>query len=361
LKRITVELPGKSYPVLIGDSVLQRIGREVTHHSGARAVIIDRNVEKLHGAKIRNIFSKLKGDTEYLILKNGETSKSLNELNRIYKFLIRENFTKQNMIFAIGGGVTGDVAGFAASTFKRGIPIIHIPTTLLSAVDSSVGGKTAINLKNKKNIIGSFHQPDYVFTDVSFLETLPKQEVNSGIGELIKYTFLSEPNFFFYVLNNLKKIRQFDNRVLENVIYKSVQIKSSIVMKDEKEESGLRKILNFGHTFGHAIESVMNYRIKHGEAVVAGITAALHLSNILGILPENRLVTYLKLPQKIKLPPGIRKIDFQEVFDAMKYDKKNKGTKINFVLLSEIGSMLIDISAGKEQVYKSLEKMIDSV
>ncbi len=360
MKKVTVNLPGKSYPVFIGDMVLPRIKKEITR-SCRKTVIIDKNVERLHGGRIRSLFRDMKGDTEYFVLKNGENSKSLNELSRVYKFLLRCSADKESLLFSVGGGVTGDLSGFAASTFKRGIPLIHIPTTLLSAVDSSVGGKTAVNFDQRKNLAGTFYQPEYVFTDVTFLKTLPSAEIRSGIGELIKYSFLSDSNLFIYVLNNMEKIQNADPAILESTIYRSVGIKASIVMKDEKEESGLRKILNFGHTFGHAIESVLNYRIKHGEAVTAGIIAALFLSNKIGLLAENRLITYLKLPSRIKLPRALTGIDLRDVYEVMKDDKKSKGGKINFVLISEIGSIYIDISAGKDDIYKSLERMLEVI
>jgi len=361
LKKITIEIPGRSYPVMIGESVLPRIKKELSNLPHKKAVIVDRNVERLHGTRLRKIFNELKGETEFFILRSGENSKSLNEVARIYKFLLRESFGRDSIIFSVGGGVTGDLAGFAASTYKRGIPIVHIPTTLLSAIDSSIGGKTAVNLNSYKNVVGTFYQPEYVFTDVAFLDTLPKQEITSGLGELIKYTFLSDPNFFIYVLNNIKKIRGTDYRVLENVIFRAVTIKSSIVIKDERDESGVRKILNFGHTFAHAMESVLKYRIRHGEAVTAGIIAALHLSNKIGLLPENRLITYLRLPGRIKLPSNMRRIDYGDMYEAMKEDKKNKGGKINFVLISEIGSLLVDVGAGKDDIFYALDKMKESL
>jgi 3-dehydroquinate synthase len=361
LKKIIVDVPGKSYPVFVGESILPRIKKEMHNLPDKKAVIIDRNVERLHGTRLKKIFSTLKGDIKYFQLRNGESAKSITELNRLYNFLLRENFGKDSILFAVGGGVTGDLTSFAASTFKRGIPVVHIPTTLLSAIDSSVGGKTAVNLGKIKNAVGTFHQPDYVFTDISFLDTLPVEEINSGIGELIKYTFLSDPNFFIYVLNNIKKIRSIDPRVLESVIFRSVSMKASIVSRDEKEESGLRKILNFGHTFGHAIESTLNYKIKHGEAVTAGIVASLHLSNKLGLLPENRLITYLKLPQRIKIPEMLRKINFDDLLEKMMGDKKNRGGKINFVLISEIGSLLIDVAAGNDDIRYAFDKLISSI
>jgi 3-dehydroquinate synthase len=361
LKKLLVDIPGKSYPVLIGDTILSKIKKELNNFPNRKAVVIDRNVDKLHGERIRKVFSDIKGDTEYFIIKSGETAKSLNELTRIYKFLLRSGLAKDSILIAVGGGVTGDMAGFAASTFKRGIPLVHMPTTLLSAIDSSIGGKTAINIETRKNLVGTFYQPEGVYTDLTFLKTLPKPELASGIGELIKYTFLSDLNFFFYVHNNLKKIEQLDYRILENIIFKAASIKASIVAKDEKEESGLRKILNFGHTFGHALESVLNYRIKHGEAVTAGIIAALHLSNRIGLLPENRLFTYLNLPRKIKLPGSIKKLDHYDIIEAMKDDKKNKEGKINFVLLSDIGSLLIDVSVKQEDIQYSLDKLFETV
>jgi len=360
LKKIIVDLPGKSYPIFIGNEVSSRIKKEL-HRPSQKMVIIDKNVERLHGPWLREIFKQIKGDTEYFVLKPGENSKSLYELNRIYNFLLRNRAGRDTILFSVGGGVTGDISGFAASTYKRGIRLIHIPTTLLSAIDSSIGGKTAINIGKRKNIAGTFYQPEFVFTDLKFLKTLPHQEIRSGLGELIKYTFLSDSGFFIYVLNNIKKIQGMDLRIMENIIYKAGAIKASIVIKDEKEETGTRKILNFGHTFAHSIESVLNYRIKHGEAVTAGIIAALFLSNKLGLLPENRLLTYIKLPRKIKLPSFLQRIDFKDAFEAMKDDKKNRGGKINFVLISEIGSLLVDITASKDDIFYSFDKMIGSI
>jgi 3-dehydroquinate synthase len=360
LKKLIVELPENPYPVFIGNPI-SKIKKDFPDLPEKKAIIIDRNVDKLHGERIRKVFEDFNGKTEYLVLKTGENAKSMTELSRIYKFLLREGFSRDGILIAIGGGVAGDISGFAASTYKRGIPLLHIPTTLLSAIDSSIGGKTALNIESRKNVIGTFYQPKGVFTDLSFLDTLPKPELMSGIGEVIKYTFLSDSNFFIYVLNNITKIEQLDNRVLETIVYKGASIKAAIVAKDEKEESGLRKILNFGHTFGHALESVLNYKIKHGEAVAAGIIAALHLSNRIGLLPENRLITYLRLPLKVKLPRIIKKVDYADIVNAMKDDKKNKDGKINFVLLSEIGSLLIDISVKKEDIYYALDKLTESV
>jgi 3-dehydroquinate synthase len=361
LKKLTVNIPDKEYPVIIGDTVLSKIKKEINDASPMKAVIIDRNVDKLHGERIRKVLSGLNGETEYFVLKSGENAKSVNELTRLYKFLLREGCARDTLMIAIGGGVTGDLAGFAASTYKRGIPLIHLPTTLLAAIDSSIGGKTAINIDTRKNIVGTFYQPKGVFIDLTFLDTLPKPELHSGIGELIKYTFLGEPNFFIYVLNNLTKIEQLDYRVLENIIFKAASLKASIVSKDEKEEGGLRKILNFGHTFAHAFESTLNYRIKHGEAVTAGIIAALHLSNKIGLLPENRLITYLKLPGRLKLPANITRLEYSDIIDAMKDDKKNTAGKINFVLISEIGSLLIDVSVKKDDIIYSLDKLMESI
>jgi 3-dehydroquinate synthase len=358
LNKIKVELKDNSYNILIGKSNYLKIVDKIAKLNLYRNIcfIIDDNVRSYWEDYIARPFNNYEKKIEFYSLKPGENSKSYLELNRIYSFLLEKNFGRDTLIIAVGGGVAGDLSGYAASTFMRGVQLIHIPTTLLAAVDSAIGGKTGINFNGKKNIIGTFYQPKLVLIDINFLSTLPQDEITSGIGEIIKYSFLSSNDFFEYARKNLEKIYSNDEKVIRQVILRSAAIKSAVVKQDEKE-SGLRKILNLGHTFAHAIESDLNFGIKHGEAVTAGIISALYLSNKIGILPKNRLKEYLSLPFIVKLPQQISSLNENNMVNIMHLDKKNRNGKINFVLLSRIGNILVDVQTPEDDVFYALEKM----
>ncbi len=284
-KRIIVNSKNWSYPVIIGSGTFSLLKKEIDKRNFHRNIfmVIDENVKKHLYQKILDNFSKGFAKIVVYILKPGESSKSYAELNRIYKSLIDNEFGRDTLILAIGGGVTGDLAGYAASTYMRGVQLVHVPTTLLADVDSSIGGKTGINFNKKKNMIGTFYQPQLVLIDTNFLRTLPDEEIISGLGEVLKYAFITSKDFYSFIFDNYDKMFIKNKQVLERVIYESVLYKSSIVTRDERE-SGIRKVLNFGHTFAHAYESESDFTIKHGEAVVAGIISALFLSNVKGLL-----------------------------------------------------------------------------
>ncbi len=356
MKKIKVSLSENSYDIFVGKSIYDQLTTLLKKHGTHKntLVVADGNVMKLHGKKIRALVSSSRGKSNLYILKPGEKSKSYTELNKIYSFLLEKGYGRDTLIIAAGGGVTGDLVGYAASTFMRGVQLVHIPTTLLAAVDSSVGGKTGINFDKKKNMIGTFYQPEFVFIDTDFLATLPDPEIKSGLGEVIKYAFLSDESFFSYVSKNLEGISGRDAVVLEKTIIKSAGIKAAVVSQDERE-SGLRKILNLGHTFAHAYESELNFKVKHGEAVIAGIVSALILSGKMGLLPASDLEEYLKLPLKVKISPLFRSFDSAGIYRQMSSDKKNRGGKIKFVLTSGIGKILLDVEAPRKTVMNSLE------
>ncbi|HZW40441.1 MAG: 3-dehydroquinate synthase [Syntrophothermus sp.] len=355
MKKVKVSLYKHSYPVFIGESSFLSLDTKLDKLSKNLFLVVDKNVEKFHGKTLNKVFSEF-DKVEKHIIKHGEKSKSQNELNKIYSDLLENNFSRDTTLISIGGGVTGDVAGMAASTFMRGINLVHIPTTLLSSVDSSIGGKTGINFEDVKNVIGTFYQPKLVLIDPLFLRTLPPKEYQSGLGEIIKYGLLSNYHFFFYVNNNLHDIMNRNSKVLEDVIYKTASLKASIVAQDEKDNN-VRQILNLGHTFGHAIETNSNFKVTHGDAVMAGIIAALLMSYKKGFLLKSRLDMFLKLLNRIKLPKIIQNLDNEKMYKVMSQDKKNKGGKIKFVLLADIGNVLIDIEANKKEIFYSLDNM----
>ncbi len=357
-KQIDIHLTEQSYSIVIGTNILNKAVTRINKIKPDKCLfIIDKKVFDLHGINIRKSFSKVKSKLfTYLFLAN-EKNKSYQEVLKIQKYLVENNFSRGSLIIAIGGGITGDIAGFAASTFMRGIKIIHLPTTLLSMVDSSVGGKTGINFLDRKNLIGSFYQPDSVFIETNFLKTLPTKEVLSGTGELVKYSFLtSEENFrkFNYYIQKIfeqKKINYTD------IIYKSLIIKKNIVIIDEKELNGPRKILNLGHTFAHAFESASKHKVTHGESVTAGIICALYLSEEIGYLSKNKLNRLLNYYKFLKFNPIFKELDEEKLFSFMMGDKKLLNEKIRFVLLQNIGNVVVDVIVEKQSILGAIKKM----
>ncbi|MGD1007574.1 MAG: 3-dehydroquinate synthase [Ignavibacteriaceae bacterium] len=362
MKKIDVLLRDSSYPILIGSGILPKLNGLLEKYKLNRNIlfIIDEKVMEYHNKRIVNELYSYKGKMNCYVVKQGEKSKSYLELNKIYSFLLKNNYGRDSLIIAVGGGVTGDLAGYAAATFMRGIQLIHMPTTLLSMVDSSIGGKTGINFEDKKNMIGAFYQPKLVLIDSDFINTLPEREIISGLGEVIKYTYLADEKFFLYVLENLDKAYKNNDKVLGQFIYNSVAIKAEVVSRDEKE-SGLRKILNLGHTFAHSFETNLKFKIKHGEAVIAGIISALFLSQKTGLISDQDLKYYLSLPLKVKLPLQLKKPGIENLYNVMLHDKKNREGKIKFVLVSGPGKIILDAEADKKAVSYAINKMKQNI
>ena len=355
MKKIDVKLKSSSYPVFVGKNILREILKKNDWGSYSKILIItDSNVNNIYRDLIPHLFKVINNEKKLFVINAGENSKSYVTLKSIYSFLISNGFGRDSFIIALGGGVVGDISGFAASSYMRGIQYCQIPTTLLAMVDSSIGGKTGINLDKTKNIVGSFYQPDFVAVDLNFLDSLPQEEWICGMGEILKYCFLSDYKFFNYLNNNFNGIWNKELAYAENLIVESVKIKSSVVSADEKEK-GLRKILNLGHTFAHGFESALNYKIKHGEAVVAGIGCAVILSNKLGVLDNDKLQKFSELIKKFKISLNIRKMDKDNLYNAMLKDKKNRLGKIKFILIKDVGQILTDVEVSKSDVLYALE------
>jgi 3-dehydroquinate synthase len=361
LKKVTVKSQQGSYPVYIGDSYFDKLHSllEKDNLLNSLFLIIDENVARYHLPVIQSAFSESKGKISYTLLPSGERMKSYTQLKKIHERLLNYNFGRDTTLIAIGGGVTGDLAGYAAATYMRGLQLVHIPTTLLAMIDSAIGGKTGINFEGRKNIIGAFYQPCLVFVDTMFLSSLPKREFSSALGELVKYSLISNKEFYRFLVNNFEKIKSSDIRTIQKAILESVKIKAGVVEQDEFEQSGVRKILNFGHTFAHAIESNLGFRIKHGEAVNAGIVCALFLSNKLGLLASAKMDKLLGLPTKIAVLGAIKNVDEEKMIEVMYSDKKNRGDKIMFVLLSDIGKVVVDVPADKRDIVFAIRRMKD--
>lgn len=356
MKKIEVKASSKSYPVYVGNNILEQLP-SLIEKSGLHKnvfIVVDENVLGYHLKKIKKIITEKMRKVVVVEFIANEKSKSNKSVEELYDCLIKNNFGRDTLIIAIGGGITGDIVGFVASTFSRGVQFVQVPTTLLAAVDSSVGGKTGINYGKTKNLIGSFYQPEFVLTDTSFLKSLREEEVVCGIGEILKYAFLGDEKFYSTVSKELKHILKLSPLQTTKTIEECVNMKASVVQADEME-SGLRKILNLGHTFAHAIEVEQEHKIKHGQAVIVGLVCALYLSHFKGILSAEKLVEYLALPLLLQDKITVDKCNIETIYKIMLRDKKGREGKIKFVLISAPGVLYLDVEAEKELVIQSLE------
>lgn len=318
------------------------------------AIVTNITIAKIYKEKINKLFKNLK--LFWLELPDGEQYKNFNSLKIIYNFLLLNHFEREDFLVTLGGGVIGDTGGYAASSYLRGINLIHIPTTLLADVDSSIGGKTGINLPQGKNLIGSFYQPQLVLIYPFFLKTLPQREFVASLAEVIKYGIIKDKNLFLFLENNYKNILKKDLTILTKIIYTCAKVKAQVVEKDEKEKN-LRAILNYGHTLAHSLESATHYKkFLHGEAVSLGMNFAAYLSYKLNLFSKENYLRQIKLQKNLQLPLTTSGISLQKVFNLLYYDKKVKDKKLRFVLPLNIGEVKIfdnlEINLIKEGIAK---------
>lgn len=335
--RVKIEETDKSYPVYIDCSEISGLSGKLEPYISGRKVfvVISEKVNKLYG-KILDIPA-----VDKFILKDGEKEKNFKNYKKITDRMLKSRLSRKDVLLAIGGGVVGDLAGFAASTYMRGIDFIQIPTTLLACVDSSVGGKTGIDTDYGKNLVGAFFQPKAVFININFLKTLDEKQFKTGLGEVVKYSFIeksckpqTEVDLFNFLSENFEKINNKDVRSLEKLVQYCVSLKIAVVEQDEKE-GGLRKILNFGHTYGHAVEKITNYKkYTHGEAVVEGMRFAFKLAVEKGLIEKNYKFLADDVINKFRFTP-VKKFNMNKITEIMKTDKKASNGKITFVLPTE--------------------------
>ncbi len=338
---IMVNLPQKQYPIYIDSGLIENIGREIKKiYDNKKVVIItDSNVEALYGKNIEDSLIKENFMVKKIIIKPGEKSKSFEALQEICEEILEFGLSRSDLIIAFGGGVVGDLGGFAASILLRGIPFIQIPTTLLAQIDSSVGGKVAINSRKGKNLIGSFYQPEAVFIDPELLKTLNERVFNDGMAEVIKYGAIKDERLFHNLLQYKDKEELMNN--IEEIIYTCCSIKKDVVEVDEKD-LGERMLLNFGHTVGHGIEKIFNYeKFTHGEAVAMGMMAITKNSETQGITEGGTLELLRKIINKYDLPSDLPSMDKQELLKAVSMDKKSSNKSLNIIVLEKIGCSLI--------------------
>jgi 3-dehydroquinate synthase len=344
MEKIKVELAERSYDISIGFNILDRIG-EAVKSSGLSpkiAVVSNPTVFSLYGKRVSESLKKSGFDLITVIIPDGETYKDLLWVQHIYNELLMHKLDRESALIALGGGVIGDITGFAASTYMRGISYIQVPTTLLAHVDSSVGGKTGVNHKLGKNMIGTFWQPKLVWIDIETLKTLPKKEFLAGIAEVIKYGVIRDKKLFDFLELNREKVLGLDMDSLTYIVKRSCEIKAEVVSKDERE-SGLRSILNYGHTIGHAIETVTGYkRFLHGEAVAIGMSLEARLAQKLKIINKDEVSRIRELIDSYGLPTEMpANIDLNDVFLSLQLDKKAIAGELKFILPEKIGRVKI--------------------
>ena len=354
MRIVKVDLGINSYNIYIGNALDDELKKFVGNakFSKKALLITDTNVKKIFSGEIQLILESAGLDVNVVTIPAGETSKSLAEAEKIYTAAIEFGLDRKSAIFALGGGVVGDLAGFVAATYLRGVPFVQIPTSLLAQVDSSVGGKVAVNHQLGKNLIGAFYQPKAVFIDIDKLNTLLSREIASGLGEIVKYGVISDPALFKYLEDNAYKIPALENDVMEHVIARSCEIKADVVSKDEKE-GGLRRILNFGHTMAHAIEEATGYsKYTHGEAVAIGMIGAAHISKSLGRIDDSTFNRLQALIDKLGMVSKAANCDIDHMFNAIFRDKKTINGRINWVLMDSIGKVSV-VSDVPDEVVKA--------
>jgi 3-dehydroquinate synthase len=330
------------------DNGFSNLGKLLVERKACRtAIVTDDNVAPLYGAECAAVLEASGYSVDLFAIKSGEESKNLRTVESIYRFLASKKTDRGSLIAALGGGVVGDIAGFAAATYMRGIDFIQVPTTLLAQADSSIGGKTGVDFEGSKNIIGAFHQPRLVYINIKTLDTLPEREMKSGVAETIKHGLIADAEYFEYLEKNMARIYARDPGALMHIAEKNCEIKGHIVSMDEKE-AGLRATLNLGHTFGHALETVSGFRLSHGECVAVGIIGAFLMANRLNIIGPDIVERVKKVIENAGLPSKVKDMDIEPVYNQMFMDKKARGGKLRFILPTGIGSVEIrEIEDGK--------------
>jgi 3-dehydroquinate synthase len=362
--KLIVKTDSEKYPIIIGRNLISNLSQVFQKNSinfKKCLLVLDKNIPNKYVKQITRSLSRYKF---YKFIYNAnEKNKNQKNVNKILDLLLKKNFSRDDCLISIGGGITGDVAGFAASLFKRGLKFVNIPTTLLSQVDSSIGGKTGINTSQGKNLIGSFYQPRIVISDVNFLNSLPFREIVCGYAEIVKHALIANKKFYIFLNNNINEILKLKSPFIEKSIYESCKVKKSVVEKDEKEKN-LRKILNFGHTFAHAYEASLNFskRLNHGEAVILGMKSAFEFSHIKKFIAYKEFNSAIKHLNNSHFPTSIinyftsKKIN--QIVNFMMRDKKNNSTNIKLMLIRKIGGPIIEKEFSTDTIKLFLKKRL---
>ncbi|MDI6791799.1 MAG: 3-dehydroquinate synthase [bacterium] len=359
MPQVKVSLGERSYHIHIEPGLMGRAG-EVVRSLGLNqrvVVITNPKVGGLYLSPLKEGLEKAGLTVESIEVPDGEEYKNLEVTRSLYNELLSCRLDRRTPVIALGGGVIGDLSGFVAATFMRGLPFIQVPTSLLAQIDSSVGGKVGVNLPQAKNMVGSFYQPSVVIIDPLALKTLDERELMAGLAEIVKYGVIRDEAFFAWLENNWAGILDLEPEALSHIIARSCQIKADVVSLDERE-AGERAILNYGHTIGHALESLTDYKcFRHGEAVAIGMIAASWIANELGLLSESEVRRQIDILQRIGLPTTFSGIDSQEIIKTLALDKKVLGGEVRFILPAQIGRVIIKSAISTEVIKKAIEKV----
>jgi shikimate kinase/3-dehydroquinate synthase len=355
-----VRTPTADYPVFVGWGILGKLGERMKQAglSGTANIISDETVFSIYGNAVKKTLEKAGFAVNACVVLPGEASKNIDQAIEIYDFLIEHRIERNDVIVALGGGMIGDLSGFVAATFLRGLPWLQVPTSLIAMTDASIGGKVAVDHPSGKNLIGAFYQPRLVLADVKTLTTLQQRELTSGWAEVIKHGLVLDADFFEFLQKKAKELVKLDRDVAVSVISRSAALKCRVVSEDEKE-TGIRTVLNYGHTVAHGLEAATSYgRFLHGEAVAIGMMAAARLSHRLGLLSTKAVERHQTLLQKFGLPTDCSGVALKDVLAAMELDKKVRSKAVRWVLLKDIGQVLISSDVPKKDVLKVLQEVI---
>jgi 3-dehydroquinate synthase len=359
MSEILLKCKDGAYPIIVAKGAKQDIPTYMNQLGlGKDAVIITHPViYRLYGKSLSHSFVSKGYSVKVLNVPEGEKSKSADFALKLIEQIAAYDVKRKIFIVALGGGVIGDLAGFVAAIYKRGVPYIQVPTSFLAQIDSSIGGKTAIDLKHGKNLVGAFYQPRAVFTDPSVLSTLTKRQMQNGMAEAIKYGIIKDATLFRYIEDNYKPILANDSRKLLELVERCVKIKVKVVSEDEKETKGIRTILNFGHTVGHAIEAAGDFYYQHGEAVALGMRVAARLSVLKGFLDPRSELRINSLISNIPLPDKVKNIKIPQILKLMQHDKKFVGNKNRFVLATSIGQVKVVGQISDDLILKAIQSI----
>ncbi len=358
--KITVNYEGKPcYDIIITDSFngLSEKVRELGFEGRKIAIITDSNVEKLYADKVSEELKNVTGNISLYVIPAGESNKNLDEIRKIYEFLVERHFDRHDLLVALGGGVVGDMCGFTAATYLRGISFVQIPTTLLAQTDSSIGGKTGVDLGGVKNMVGAFYMPRLVYINTQTLGTLDERQYYSGFAEVMKHGLIKDQNYYTWLIENMYEICDKDTDVINEMVQRSLLVKKAVVEKDPTEK-GERALLNFGHTIGHAIEKQMDFKMMHGECVALGCVAAAFISWKRQLISMEEYYEIRDMFVPFNLPISIEGIDKEAVLELTKSDKKADSDRIKFVLLKKIGKAFIDDTVTREEMSAALDEII---
>jgi shikimate kinase/3-dehydroquinate synthase len=362
-----VKTETQNYPIYVGHNLLDRLGEKMRGAalSGTAIIISDENVFSLYGRRVEGILKNAGFTVNSFVVPPGEETKSMDYAIRIYDFLVEHRAERDDIIIALGGGMMGDLAGFVAATFLRGMPWVQVPTSLVAMVDASIGGKVGVNHPEGKNLIGAFYQPNLVLADPQTLTTLPRRQLTSGWAEVVKHGLILDEEFVQSLETNVNSLKKLEPELLTRAIARSATIKARVVSEDEKEREGKRTILNYGHTIAHGLEAATGYRrLLHGEAVAIGMMGAAELSQRLGLLSSAVVERQEALLQKFGLPTSLRakrgnlKLSVAEITKAMELDKKMKAKAIRWVLLQDVGKTIIRSDVPRQDVLAVLQELV---